>query len=61
MGNAIVQMLIGGLGQKVLLALLRVALERARVAAEATASPIDDAIVEGVLGALRDLEKIEAA
>lgn len=61
MGNAIVQMLIGGLGQKVLLALLRVALERARAAAEATASPIDDAIVDGVLKALGDLEKIEAA
>lgn len=61
MGNVIVKMLISGLGQKVLLSLLRVALERARVAAAATASPIDDAIVEGVLEALADLERLEGA
>lgn len=56
MGNLIVKVLMGGLGERVIITLLIVVLDRAQVAAKATATPIDDAIVAGVLDALRQMD-----
>lgn len=53
MGNVIVKFLLAGLGERVIVGLLIAVLERAQIAAQSTATPIDDAIVLGVLDGLR--------
>lgn len=53
MGNLIVKFLLGGLGERVIVVLLISVLERAQLAAQSTATPVDDAIVLGVLDGLR--------
>lgn len=53
MGNVIIRFLLGGLGERVIVALLIAVLERAQLAAQSTATPVDDAIVLGVLDGLR--------
>lgn len=55
MGNVIVKFLLAGLGERVIVSLLVAVLERAQVAAAETATPLDDAVVAGVLDGLRRL------
>lgn len=56
MGNMVLRLLLSGLGESVAVALLAVALERAKEAAKATATPLDDVIVDAVLDALRKMK-----
>ena len=56
MGNVIVKFLMSNLSQRVVITLLIAAVERAQAAALATATPIDDAIVEAVLDGLRRVD-----
>lgn len=53
MGNVIVKFLLAGLSQRVIVTLLIAVLERAQAAAAATATPLDDAVLGGVLDGLR--------
>ena len=52
----VLRLLLSGLGESVAVALLVVALERAKEAAKATATPLDDVIVDAVLAALRKMK-----
>lgn len=52
----VLRLLLSGLGESVAVALLAVALERAKEAAKATATPLDDVIVDAVLDALRKMK-----
>lgn len=56
MGPMILKLLMGGLGERVIVSLLVVVLERAHEAAKDTATPIDDAVASGVLDALRQIQ-----
>lgn len=60
MGNLIVKFLLAGLGERVIVTLLIAVLERAQVAASATSTTIDDAVVLGVLEGLRRVSAGEA-
>lgn len=55
MGNLIVKFLLAGLSQRVIVTLLIAVLERAQAAAAATVTPLDDAVLAGVLDGLRRL------
>ena len=56
MGNVIVKFLMSNLSQRVVVTLLIAVLERAQTAAQATATPVDDAIVGAVLDGLRRVD-----
>ena len=53
MGNVILKSLLANLSQRVLGALLIEVVERVQTAAQATATPVDDAIAGAVLDVLR--------
>lgn len=60
MGNVLLRVLLSGLGESVIIALLIVVLERAREAARATATPLDDVIVAALLDGLRQVKTAQA-
>ena len=56
MGNVIVNFLLANLSQRVVVMLLIEVLERVQAGAQATATPVDDAILGAVLDVLRRLD-----
>ena len=56
MGNVIVKFLLANLSQRVVITLLIASVERAQTAAQATATPVDDAIAGAVLDVLRRVD-----
>lgn len=60
MGNVLLRVLLSGLGESVIVALLIAVLERAREAARATATPLDDAIVAALVDGLRQVKTAQS-